>query len=91
MKKDSEALKENPQNQEALFSLLINQYMYSWGVRGDNTPKAAEYLNYLDARTLWPDAKGITLEQVYTDVLEGKPSGFVEPTNFNMDDIPVSK
>jgi hypothetical protein len=50
----------------------VFQYMYSCGVRGDNTPEHAAYLGYLDAKDMYPDLKGRrTLESFYREVLDG--------------------
>ncbi|KAF4628277.1 hypothetical protein G7Y89_g9876 [Cudoniella acicularis] len=37
-------------------------YMYSWGIRGDNTPDRAKYLGYLDDKELYPDISALKFE-----------------------------
>lgn len=31
------------------------QYLYSFGIRGDNTPENANYLGYINAKDLYPE------------------------------------
>ena len=71
-----EALARDPSDQMALFGIFINQYLNSWGARGDNTPESARYLGYLDFKELYPDVGGRTLRDLYGDILAGKPSGY---------------
>lgn len=66
------ALAKDPNDHNALFSKVINQYYYSWGVRGDNQPESAKYLGYLDIKELYPDVSGRTMESFFQDVLNGE-------------------
>ncbi|KAL2681188.1 hypothetical protein Neosp_008795 [[Neocosmospora] mangrovei] len=59
----------------ALNKLWILQYLRSCGIRGDNNPEYARYLGYLDAKELYPDFKGNTLEKYFQEVLDGKAKG----------------
>lgn len=53
-------------------SKITNQYYYSWGVRGDNTPEAAKYLGYLDVKELYPDVSGRSMRSFLEDILDGE-------------------
>lgn len=55
-----------------MFTLVGYGYMYSWGVRGDNTPEYAKYLGYLDVKDLYPNLKGISYETFLKEILDGK-------------------
>ncbi|UPK92970.1 hypothetical protein LCI18_003905 [Fusarium solani-melongenae] len=55
-----------------LNKLWILQYLRSCGIRGDNNPEYARYLGYMDAKELYPDFKGNTLEKYFQEVLDGK-------------------
>ncbi|KAI1455917.1 NAD(P)-binding protein [Annulohypoxylon moriforme] len=66
------ALERDPTDQSTKFSLLLNEYVNSWGLRGDNTPESAKYLGYLDFQELYPDVKGKTLRTIIQEVLDGK-------------------
>lgn len=57
----------------AQFDLGMGQYMYTLGIRGDNTPEHAKYLGYLDARELYPDVKPTPL----ASYIEGRLSGTI--------------
>ncbi|KAF3806761.1 Isoeugenol synthase 1, partial [Colletotrichum gloeosporioides] len=52
--------------------LMMSQYQYSAGIRGDNTPEYAEYLGYLLTTDLYPDFKQITYQEFFQEVLDGK-------------------
>lgn len=66
-----EALKNIMQSRD----LLVNQYWYSMGVRGDNTPEYARYLGYLDGKELYPDFEPISFETYCQELLDGKGTG----------------
>lgn len=66
-----EALKNIMQSRD----LLVNQYWYSMGVRGDNTPEYARYLGYLDGKELYPDFEPISFEIYCQELLDGKGTG----------------
>jgi hypothetical protein len=51
------------------------EYMYSWGLRGDNRPEYAQYLGYLLAKDLYPDFKPVPFEDYLKDLLAGKVEG----------------
>lgn len=55
-----------------LMKKIPAQYMYSWGVRGDNTPEYAEYLGYLTGKQLYPDFVYTPFEEYVEEVLGGK-------------------
>ncbi|KAG6356699.1 hypothetical protein INS49_014573 [Diaporthe citri] len=52
-----------------LWSQVILEYVYSSWARGDNDPRWAEFLGYLDAKSLYPDLEAHTLEQSIRDAL----------------------
>ncbi|KAI9149353.1 LOW QUALITY PROTEIN: Phenylcoumaran benzylic ether reductase TP7 [Paramyrothecium foliicola] len=87
LKAAREAFAADPTDTSSLFAIFIHEYLYSFGVRGDNTPEAASYLGYLDFKALYPDFKGKTMKEMLTDVLEGKPSGYVDPVGWSFDDL----
>lgn len=56
----------------ALFAAMGSEYMYSWGVRGDNNPASAGYLGYLDAKKLYPEVKCKSFKEFLQETIEGK-------------------
>lgn len=54
------------------------QYLNSRYIRGDNSPEYARFLGYLDAKDLYPELKGNTLEAYCQDVLNGTARGVYE-------------
>ncbi|KAI2465041.1 NAD(P)-binding protein [Annulohypoxylon bovei var. microspora] len=68
-------LANDPTDASTRFSLLVNEYVDSWGLRGDNTPESAKYLGYLDFKELYPDVSGNTMRTVIQEVLDGKRKG----------------
>jgi len=65
-------LATNPTDIEAWSQLGLTQYKYSIGIRGDNTPKRAKYLGYLDAKELYPDVEVVGLMTFVREMLDGK-------------------
>ncbi|KAI4866055.1 isoflavone reductase family protein [Hypoxylon rubiginosum] len=65
-------LEKNPTDPSAKLTLFLNQYMDSWGLRGENTPEYASYLGYLDAKELYPGIKGKTMRTFFQEILSGK-------------------
>lgn len=71
-----EKFKKDPTDMSAGFTLFLNQYLDSWGLRGHNTPEYAKYLGYLDVQELYPEGVGSKpLRTLFEEILEGKPSG----------------
>jgi hypothetical protein len=70
MAEAKEALAKEPENFNHTMKLILNEYMYSWGVRGDCAPEPAKVFGYLDFKELYPDATGVTLKELTTDILE---------------------
>lgn len=67
------ALEKNPTDFfSARLPLVLNQYIYSWGIRGDNTPESAAYLGYLDFKELYPGVTGKTMRTFLQEILDGK-------------------
>jgi len=64
-------LKQNPTSFQASMLKIMKEYQYSWGIRADNTPKAAKYLGYLTSKELYPDLEYIKFEDFFKEVLEG--------------------
>lgn len=60
---------KEPQAVNKVYSM---QYLYSMGIRGDNTPEYAQYLGYLDANQLYPDTEKTSLQSFLQEVLDGK-------------------
>ena len=50
--------------------MALNQFLYSWGVRGDNSPEVARSMGYLDFAELYPGVSGETLESVLRRILD---------------------
>ena len=68
-------LANDPTDQLTKFSLLLNEYVNNWGLRGDNTPESAKYLGYLDFKELYPGVGGKTMRTVIQEVLDGRKDG----------------
>lgn len=64
-------LEVEEKRENAKLMLIFHQYLESWGVRGDNTPEAAEIFGYLDFKKLYPDHKGKTIRQLFEGILDG--------------------
>ena len=54
------------------------EYAYSKFVRGDNCPKYAKYLGYLDARDLYPGFVPRSFEAFAKELVEGKAARIFE-------------
>ncbi len=63
------------------------QYRYSMYVRGDNDPKYAKYLGYLDARTLYPDFVPRSFEAYARELLDGKAVAIYQGMSLNLDGL----
>lgn len=59
----------------ALFKLINRQYLYTWGIRGDNTPEYAKYLGYLTSKELYPDMGHIGFEEFLRELPSGTVKG----------------
>ncbi|VUC26703.1 unnamed protein product [Clonostachys rosea] len=57
---------------ENFLGLAINQYANTVWLRGDNLPKTADYLGYLDGKDLYPDVSYRNFETFVKEGLEGK-------------------
>ncbi|KAK6210510.1 hypothetical protein LQW54_006118 [Pestalotiopsis sp. IQ-011] len=68
-------LAKNPTNAQSMLVLGMAQYRQLLGIRGDNTPQKARYLNYLDAIELYPDIRVTHLEEYIRDALAGQVRG----------------
>jgi hypothetical protein len=62
----------SPTSVGPILELAMSQYRYSRCVRGDNTPKSAHYLGYLDGKELYPDLVCKTLRDFVREVVGGK-------------------
>ncbi|KNG81811.1 isoflavone reductase family protein [Aspergillus nomiae NRRL 13137] len=67
-----ETLEKEPENIPARLALNLFQYFSSKAIRGDNQPKYAKYLGYLDARELYPDFEPRSFRSFLEEVLDGK-------------------
>ncbi|KAF7540063.1 hypothetical protein G7054_g1638 [Neopestalotiopsis clavispora] len=65
-------LAQNPVDPQSMMVVGMGQYRQLLGIRGDSTPEKAKYLNYLDARDLYPDVRVTPLRQYIEDALAGK-------------------
>lgn len=68
------AFAADPGNLAAAFKVIMNQYYHSYGIRGDNSPKAAKYLGYLDYKELYPEEHGEQMRSVIQRALAGPTS-----------------
>ncbi|KAJ5963691.1 Glutathione S-transferase N-terminal [Penicillium vulpinum] len=66
------ALSQNPQDPMKRTVLYISQYKHSKYVRKDNSPAYADYLGYLDARSLYPEFTPLSFREFFVEVLAGK-------------------
>lgn len=66
------ALSLDPTDLAKRMQVYIVQYVHSKYVRGDNQPRYAKYLGYLDARELYPDLKPVSFRESFVEVLEGR-------------------
>lgn len=48
------------------------------GIRGENTPEYAKYLNYVDGKKLYPDLKFTPYESYLQEVVNGKAKGIYD-------------
>ncbi|KAK2020755.1 NAD(P)-binding protein [Colletotrichum zoysiae] len=62
----------DPTNVGPLLELAICQYKHSRYVRGDNAPDRAQYLGYLDGKTLYPDLECKSMRDFIRDVVARK-------------------
>ena len=62
----------SPTNVGVILDLAMSQYRYSRCVRGDNTPKSADYLGYLDGKKLYPDLVCRSIREFVSEVIGGK-------------------
>lgn len=67
-----ELIKQGKTDYFTKLGLYWMQYLYSSGIRGDNTLEYAEYLGYVKASDLYPDFKPTTYREFLKEVLEGK-------------------
>lgn len=63
---------KDPTNVGSMLELAMSQYRYSRYVRGDNTPEHAQYLGYLDGKTLYPDLKCKSVVEFVREVVNGE-------------------
>ncbi|GAB1196479.1 hypothetical protein APSETT444_005750 [Aspergillus pseudonomiae] len=68
----TETLEKEPENIPTRIALNLFQYFFSKAIRGDNQPKYAKYLGYLDARELYPDFEPRSFRSFLKEVLDGK-------------------
>ncbi|CAI7645977.1 unnamed protein product [Penicillium glandicola] len=66
------ALSQDPQDPMKRISVYKSQYQHSKYVRKDNGPAYADYLGYLNARTLYPEFTPISFREYFAEVLAGK-------------------
>ncbi|PNP83745.1 hypothetical protein FNYG_02962 [Fusarium nygamai] len=62
----------NPTDVGLTLELAMSQYRYSRYVRGDNTPEHAQYLGYLDGKTLYPDLNCKSVRDFIREVVSGE-------------------
>lgn len=55
-----------------MLGLYWMQYLYSDGIRGDNSPTYAGYLGYLKVSDLYPDFEPIKYDSFFREALQGK-------------------
>ena len=84
--KEKMAGNANP-DQASIFQLIVNQYPYSWGVRGDNTPEYARFLGYVTSKDLYPEMGFVGFEEYLKELLEGKVEGVYEEKRAEMEKV----
>lgn len=68
-------LDSDPTDIMGFFGLTVNQYAYSFAIRGDNTPERAVYLGYLDSHELYPDVRTTSLREYFQKLVDNRPTG----------------
>ncbi|RBA11094.1 isoflavone reductase family protein [Fusarium proliferatum] len=63
---------KDPNDVGLLLNLVEYQYRYSCSVRLDNTPEHAQYLGYLDGKTLYPDLECKSVREFVREVVSGE-------------------
>ena len=66
------ALSQDPQDPMKRTFLYLSVYKHSKYVRKDNAPAYAEYLGYLNARSLYPEFTPMSFRDFFAEVLDGK-------------------
>lgn len=66
------AFSQDPQDPMKRMFLYLSEYKHSKYVRKDNTPAYAEYLGYLNARSLYPEFTPLSFRDFFAEVLDGK-------------------
>lgn len=69
------AYAQDPSDFPSAFKVIMNQYYSSYGIRGDNSPEAANYLGYLDFKELYPEESGEGMRIVIQRALTGPVAG----------------
>lgn len=72
-----DSLAKDPTDVTAILTHAVSSYMYTRGIRGDNTPARAEYLGYLLAQDLYPDFKPKKVEEYVRELIDGTRKGTV--------------
>lgn len=68
-----EQAKINPSATQLNLNLIMQEYLNSLFVHGDNTLETAKKLGALDARTLYPDFKPTTLKEYAVEFYKKRP------------------
>ncbi|KAK4496663.1 hypothetical protein PRZ48_012645 [Zasmidium cellare] len=71
-------LETNPKDPVLRFKKVYNQYCLSVGIRAENTPEYAQYLGYLDGKSLYPDVNFTSYENYMKEVVDGKAVGIYD-------------
>ncbi|KGO57818.1 Glutathione S-transferase, N-terminal [Penicillium expansum] len=68
------AFSQDPQDPMKRMFLYLAQYRFSKYVRKDNEPAYADYLGYLNARSLYPEFTPTSFREFFAEALAGKVS-----------------
>lgn len=66
-----ETLAKDPMDMKVMLKQGLISYMYSWAIRGDNTPEHAKYLGYLNAKDLYPEVEAKPIDDFIREIVDG--------------------
>jgi nucleoside-diphosphate-sugar epimerase len=72
VKKAEAALATDPKDPMKRRMTYVSQYNLSKYIRRDNSPENAKYLEYLDAKELYPDFKPVSFKEYVAELMDGK-------------------
>lgn len=79
---------QDPTNLRAMVKHAQTAYVYSWAIRGDNTPENAKYLGYLVAKDLYPEVEVTSVDTFIRSIVDGTRAA---TSYVNRPDHPLNK